>query len=323
MKAPRKIHIASRTYQRNWAVAEKVFCTRVGEAGGELRPIEQVGYRARWWGQDPELAAAMEAQLGFVEDGATAFLRDPAGQWPTAGSLRGSVATFIAVHVVRSPGFRAWYRGQTLERVATAIDAAPSTERLQMRVAQEMDTDRERAITVLQHVTYLASLLASMHWSLVKFDGRVLALSDQPVCVVPAKINTGSAPLQVVPDTGFVDILEVRVPVAPERALIMTWRDTPEASTECTGTFEQACNLNASTVAQADRHWFRHPDGIAPRLRAPTLEAISEPISPQILPGYNVAAARRSRRRLEAMQLVYRIVEQDQIGHIGWVSLAA
>src|SRR4051794_40297306 len=116
MSAPRKIHIASKTYQRNWAVGERTFCTDVGAAEGLMRNIDQVGYRPHWWGRHPGLAEEIEQRTGEIESRATPFLRDPGAHWPLSGNPRARLAVFIALHVTRSPGWRHWHEGIVYQR---------------------------------------------------------------------------------------------------------------------------------------------------------------------------------------------------------------
>jgi hypothetical protein len=321
--APRDIHIASKTFQRNWAVNERVFCTRVGEIEGQPKRIDQVGFRPHWWGRDPGVAAEVEQRLSYVEGKVTPFLRDPVGQWPVADDARGEIAVFIALHVVRSPAWRDWHGDQVALRVAEAIREDPASEPLQMEIARRLVSDVERVKTILSQLTKLASGLASMHWSLLRFDDRVLALSDQPVCAVPLSIARGHAPVEVVPASGFFEVLEIRVPISPSIALILSWCDRPEESVVHHGTYDQACSLNASVIAQADRHWIRHPDGTGTRIRPDGLSAIADPISSQLLSGYDPQAVVRSGRQAQARELINDLIDRGVVDYVGWVGMEA
>src|SRR4051794_23831513 len=149
MGAPRDIHIASKTFQRNWAVNERVFCTRVDEVEGQLKRISKVGFRPHWWGRDATVAAEIERRLSDIEGRVTPFLRDPVAHWPVASDVRGEVAVFIALHVVRSPAWRAWHGDQVAIRVADAIRDDPDTEKVQMEVGRRLVSDNERVKAIL------------------------------------------------------------------------------------------------------------------------------------------------------------------------------
>ena len=138
---------------------------------------------------------------------------------------------------------------------------------------------------------------------------------------MPLSVATRDTPVEVVPATGLAEVLEIRFPVSPNAALILTWYDHPEGDRTHAGTFEQSCSINASVIAQADRHWMRHPNGTAIRLRPAGLRAIADPISPQLLENHNPGAAAHSRRRSEARSLVADLIERAVTDYVGWVSL--
>jgi hypothetical protein len=190
-----------------------------------------------------------------------------------------------------------------------------------MEVGRRLVSDTERVKSILSHLTKLASGLASMYWSLLRFDQRVLALSNQPVCAIPLSIATGSAPIEAVPASGFSNVLEIRIAVTPSVALILTWFDHPEDGRIQEGTLDQASSLNTSVIAQADRHWIRHPEGTAIRLRPQGLRMVADPISPQILEDYDPRAVMQSRRRDEAAVLVEGLIERGVTDQVGWVSV--
>jgi hypothetical protein len=72
-----------------------------------------------------------------------------------------------------------------------------------------------------------------------------------------------------------------------------TWTDTPDDErTRVRATRDHARNLNAFTVANADRQWFHLPDTSPPVGSGSFL-----PLSAQLLHGYTPEAAARSQRR--------------------------
>jgi hypothetical protein len=60
------------------------------------------------------------------------------------------------------------------------------------------------------------------------------------------------------------NLLEVRVPVSPRLAVLMTWGNRPDDPEPVEISEQQAVNLNAFTVAGTDEEWFHLP-GPAPR----------------------------------------------------------
>ena len=66
-------------------------------------------------------------------------------------------------------------------------------------------------------------------------------------------------------DTGVLETLEIRVPVSPRQAILMTWRDdADDADCVVRGRRDHTANLNAFTVAQAERQWFHQPGASTP-----------------------------------------------------------
>ena len=114
---------------------------------------------------------------------------------------------------------------------------------------------------------------------------------------------------EAVPSRGFLDTIEVRFPVDPRHALLMTWRG--DEDTSVCGSFAQACNMNASISRQADKEWFFKPGAVAHRLNPATLQRDVVPISTELFPEYTSAAALRSRRRLETERVAAQIIQED------------
>ena len=111
--------------------------------------------------------------------------------------------------------------------------------------------DTQQFITMLTTSFKIASIVGSMRWHLLRFDAPLLAYSDHPVVVWPAGIAS-SAPFQR-QHLGPLDAVEIRVPIAPDLALLMTWADMPDAARAIKAEPRFAGELNAFTIAQADR----------------------------------------------------------------------
>jgi len=72
----------------------------------------------------------------------------------------------------------------------------------------------------------------------------------------------------------------------------MTWQDLPDATTVIPGTEEIAANLNAFTIANADRHWMHQPGSTPPVARG-----YLPPIAPTLIPSYGPAEVEASKVR--------------------------
>jgi hypothetical protein len=96
------------------------------------------------------------------------------------------------------------------------------------------------------------------------------------------------------PILGPLTMLEIRVPIAPDAAILMNWIDrSDEASVPMKR--RAAAELNAFTVAQADKEWMHRP-GSEPEMA----DDIFSPLSRLVDPSYDRAAAERSARRAHA-----------------------
>lgn len=144
-------------------------------------------------------------------------------------------------------------------------------------------------------------VLGSTHWVLVEFTSAPFAISDHPV--VPWPLSERSRlPSPTPPEIGLFETLEIRVPLSPQLAKVMTWLDEPDGHGPVRGVKDLAANLNAFTVAQAEKQWFHTPSRVPPRATGQLL-----PVSPQLLPGYGaetVASTASVRRRSSQGRLV-------------------
>ncbi len=315
--APKKIHLTSRTYLKNWAIKDKVTWTDVETGAAASRDIENVGFRRRWWGTDPDLSRAAEAALRSIENDVTAFLRDPRSHWPV-GELRGKLAQFVAIHVVRTLAWRAWFERAVFSTVAENIEQLPLLDRAFIHSGHDMVQPEVHTEYVFRQMTRLASLFASMHWTLVKFDGPLLATSDQPVTPVPMSVATGRAPMRSIPEGSFAEIVEFRMPMSPDIALVGSWRDDYDEPHIRRGSLGDACSLNASTIKQAERGWCRQPGTYAPRLAPPLLQPISYPLSPQLFPEMTPASIKASTRRRNTDRLLRELAAEDRDDVMRW-----
>ena len=92
-----------------------------------------------------------------------------------------------------------------------------------------------------------------------------------------------------------MNALEIRFPVSPEWALLMTWIDEPDPDEPRRGAAHHAPNINAFTRAHADKQWMHQP-GMTPRFAHGNLL----PISTEFATNYaaNIAAASRRRQTI-------------------------
>ncbi len=166
--------------------------------------------------------------------------------------------------------------------------------------------DSYRFMRMLAMGRTLTTTLSSMHWTLLEFAVPVVATSDHPV-VMWAGSARSQVPQPVPMAIGVLVCLEVRLPLSPTRAVLMTWSDKPDdEGVRVRGSRNHAGRLNAFTIAAADRQWFYLPGTAPPRATGRLL-----PLSPELVSGYSAAAAERSARRAAVSQEV-----QGKLGRV-------
>ena len=150
--------------------------------------VAVVGFQRDFWGDDPELAAEMEARFEGAEKRALDVLTELPSRWPLTGDDRGLLAEFLAIHIVRMPSFGGYIRqiGEQANR-ETIAEGAPKHgfDDAQAAVyAELLRSDRIHADGLLRQIPRVGSMLGSMHWSIVEFPEDWLITCDQPVVML-------------------------------------------------------------------------------------------------------------------------------------------
>jgi hypothetical protein len=270
-----------------------------------------VGWDLEWWGRnDPELNRTCEDACGKLESRLPDALA-AAQSWPLELEHRSVVAQLLALHVLRTRAFSPWFAG--------ARDASLAQLQTRFRARDEYEafkrqrlTHRERALRVISLINKLSTLFISMHWTLLSFDEPLLITSDQPVSPVPLMTPGVIEPFTAFPGGGWVKTLEIRFPLTPRLALLATWHMGPEAP--ITGTWQDAVNLNVSTMQQAAKQFVQSPErepAMPPAIFERPQAPVVVPISIQVLPGYTLDAATRSPRREQTSEIVTDLVERQ------------
>ena len=323
MSSPRRIHITSRFYIQNFGSDGKVmaFSKETGET--ERRNPVSVGWRNKWWGRDGELSAKVEAVLEPCETAAAPILLEFADRWPLNRTDRTTFAQLAAIHTVRGPAWHNEWMRVASETVGAALRNEPTDPTVERGAGEVLFGNRLRIDVLTRQIPRVASLFASMHWSLISFDKPLLASGDQPIVVVPFLRSHETVPIEAIPRSGFLNSVEIRLPISPYLLLLMTWLDDPETGDIRSGTFAHAADVNRTTLAQADVEWFFRPGTRPPRIAPPLLSADCEPISYSTVPGYTSRAVHRSRRRSAADQIIRDLIATQERNTIRWANITA
>lgn len=315
-------HIVPRMYQRAWeGDRREVAVHDVGQDDCESRSTKSVGIRPAFYRRiRPEGVETddFEATLAGIEGRAAKPLREVIGGESLTLERKGALAQFLAFQLMRSPTFFDAYSSIT-EEVVDDLEA--SNFRRSFLRSVEGDLERAKAgleanfqrktpalIAMVSAAMKVADIMAHMRWHVLRFDGPLLAYSDQPVVLWPMNIEMTKA--FTTPHKGPLGSLEIRAPLAPNVAVLMNWSAPSDLNSVSMGSYA-AGDLNAFTVGQADREWMHKP-GIKPEVP----DDIFRPLSRLVDPNYNRAAALGSTRRRLAQASFDRMRSRTWINEI-------
>jgi hypothetical protein len=309
-------HIVPRMYQRAFAVDDKVAVHAVGSPNCVAKSTKTSGTRGRFYRRvrpDGEEIDDVEASLAYVEDKATRPLRELIAGEPLTVERKGTLAQFIAVQMLRGPAFFE-HREQLLLPIIDGMEAKDFTPQGLAAAGGNVEIARERmkekilgptesTRSMLTRSAKLGTVLGYMCWYPVRFASPVLAYSDQPVVMWP--MDVASTPAIERQQFGPLSALEVRVPLAPDMALLMNWVDRSDPI-EVALKNPAAAEFNALTVAQADREWMHRP-GDEPEIAERPLN----PLSRLVEPTYDRSVMLASVRRAGAEQFIARVQDRE------------
>lgn len=318
-------HIATASYLKGWADPKSRQVGRVlledplGQS--ELKKPEKVGYRRNFFGDDAEVRREAERRFNSFESKGIEALKRLGSSWPPENQDRVDIGCLVGIHMVRNPAFLS----TTAEMSEAEIDRKMASYRETMsegQIAEMLAYLRSTAFKIehmLDLVLKHASLLASMHWALIEFPEPLLATSDQPVSVVPLLEPGTTAGVQASPQTGFMETEEIRFPVDPWRALLMSWIVGFDTERALRAPYDISAELNRTTIAQADREWIHFPARRPTRLKPGDLgDQFCRPVVNQLDRHYTTGYARNSPRRTQATKLLNKMIEEEVTGEVRW-----
>ncbi len=310
--AVKSSHIVPRMYQQAWAVDDQVAVHVDRRANCVNMSTRNAGTRSRYYRRtrpNGEKADDIEASLSYAEDKAAQPLKDLIAGSPITFEIKGGVAQLLALQMLRGPAFFA----ERVELLAPLIGQFDETsfkphalaaadgdiDELRQRLTDASLGSTASLMSMLSRSIKMATLLSHMRWQIMRFDSSVLVYSDHPVVVWPMAVQ------RTVPFTrqGFapLDALEIRVPIAPDAGILMTWIDLSDDGNLHLGPLA-AAELNAFTIGQSDRQWMHRP-GSEPSIA----EGELAPVSRLTDPAYGRPVAVRSARRRKAAAFIRRV----------------
>src|SRR5437588_8085107 len=185
-------HIVPRTYLLNWGEGGKIGVRLDGEPQSRVLPIEGVGTRRRFYRRerpDGTLIDDIEWSLGQGETATAPVLRSFEHRWPLVREDKLKVAELFAYQLLRGPRWKDEHEALTRRFIADYRRDGIRTDDGQTRWISEEEletaervfqTDSYRFIRMLILGPTIATILVSMHWTLVGFASPVIAHSDHP-----------------------------------------------------------------------------------------------------------------------------------------------
>ena len=320
----KKGHIVPRVYQRNFAVNEQVAVHVNGKTGPVVMSIRDAGTRARFYRRtrpkDGSEIDDIEASLSYLEEATSPVLTELIGGAPLTIERKGVLAQFFGIQMVRGPAFIEERRKviKPLVDQLSASDLEPralkeahgDVHRVRQKVLDSFLSSTQQLTTMLTTGMRQGSVLGSMRWQLLRFADPVVAYSDHPVVVWPARTLTVTAAFDD-PQLETLTAFEAAVPLTPHLAVLMTWSDQPDAEQPVVTKEALAGQLNAFVISQADQQWM-HKIGTQP----PIARGPFTPLASTVLPDYSLAHAQRSARRAAASAYLHRVRKKKFLSDI-------
>ena len=312
-------HIVPRFYLKHFAVEDMLLLGVDGALLEKPVSIDNAAVRKRFYRRfrpDGTAIYDIEWSLSQLESVIAPMLRSLKIDWPLVDlEAKGAFAEFFAFQFVRGPRWKAWRESMARE----AIDRyrrdpepilrngiwIPATQKQINETEARLLSDTEWLTRMMVIANRLITAFGSMRWTLIEFDTPVLAISDHPVVAWP--LGEPRRRPEPTPDgLGVLNFLEVRVPITPRLALLMTWQDPPDSVDLLPGSRDLASSINAFTIANADRQWMQ-----VPGVETPVESGYLDPISSGLLPGYGPGEVESSEVRREVRRLLERKVGED------------
>jgi hypothetical protein len=289
-------HIVPACYLRAWELDGKL---TVCVDGKSLEmPAEKVGTRSRAYRRrrpNGDLINDVEDTLSQIESDAAPLLATLSERWPVSLEEKSQLALFFGFQIVRGPRWLSW---------ADALAEAYATTQSRPEGSTATPPSTTRLLAMLSGGTQMTALVGTMHWSLLECRSPVIATSDHPMVIWRQGVRAQPPNVRAF-DLDDIACSEIRVPVSPRHAVLMSWCDEPDDEAPRINCARQdAAALNAFTIAQAERQWFHRPGRKPPRASGSLL-----PLAPQRLKGLDLNP-REGLRRQAARSAVDEMGEQ-------------
>ena len=317
-----------RFHLRQFAVDDRITVHLVDENRAVTASTRDVAIRNQFYRRkrpDGTTIDDVEWSLAQLEDAVAPVLKSVRMLWPLELETKARLAELIAFQAVRGPRWLQWHHDFTKKAMEEQRQEAvlelesglfvPVSRTQVDEMEERLLSDTERLLRMMGVANKLITIFGSMRWDLLVFDDDLLVLSDHPVVEWPLNLAARRAG-HIPTGHGMLNVLEVRVPLSANSALLMTWFDSSVDPDPITGTRAHAANLNALSIEQAEKQWL-HAPGISP----PVADGVIRPLAPELLPGYVPLVAESSTVRTEVSKRVNSRLGEETTGSAEIVSL--
>lgn len=317
-------HVIPKFWLKQFASQGQIQTVRPKRQESRTKGISAVGTRPRFYSRerpDETRLDDFEWSLSQLENVAAPALRQLESDWPLSDLLhKATLAQLFGLQIMRGPDYRRNY-----DRLATdaltkgfidgsginykALEDEPNEGIVPVGTSIAGDTKRLLRMNFLS--AKLAAALGSMTWTLLQCSDDELALSDQPVSLWPRGEESRLRRATKIWEVGVANLLEVRVPVSPRLAVLMTWGDRPNDPAPVDISQRQAENVNSFTITGADEEWFYLPGCPEPKHSQGRWIALSAQLKE--LDGYSDQTAQGSAVRQEVHRRLQARIGEDEI----------
>jgi len=266
----------------------------------------KVGVRKNFYSvknADGSISTEFERAINPIETNGIKVLRGIEANWPPEQEARVKICEFLALQAVRSPAYRYFFEQRRESSLAERAAQLDQDHRTGLKKA--VRSDEFRIENLVNQIGKMATMFGSMHSALLRFGSPRLLCSDHPLAPVPFMDVRGAA-VSAIPGFGFLNTIEFRFPIDPERALLFTWREFHDDFPVFDCKLHHLKSLNASVRDQAEEHWFHRPD-----VSAPCGSGTFTPLSFELFDDYELTEAIRSERRSQAQQTIEGMIDND------------
>jgi len=291
----KRAHIVPRCYLLNFAAAESLMLNVDGKEILNPTSVDDAAVRRTFYRRyrpDGTPIDDVEWSLSQLEDVVGPMLPHVRQAWPYAIEQKGKLAEFLAFQFVRGPRWKSWREEEARRRIEEQRRNPepilrngiwlPVTHKTINELEDHLLSETGWLVRMMSLANKLIDIFGSMRWHLIEFDRPLLAVSDHPIIGWHMKDDARS-PEPNRPGDGALNFLEVRAPISPSLALLMTWQDLPDSKNPIVGTEAIAANINAFTIANAERQWMYQPGSTPPIARGHL-----PPVAPTLVAGYGV-----------------------------------